>query len=484
MAGNSSAAQAAPSDQDVSTAGGDRLADFRAPAAADLPATDTGEPAPRPAADPAGPAADAIPAAPADAAPVEPPKPAPLRDAAREAIYAASRARRQDVANGEDGQPERLEDFMTPEQRREMYGAFAADIPASGPAEAGSAGQSGAGEGAVDKTAPSPPTVEMVELTVDGEKIYRPKAEVDELGGVRAAQMTIAAQKRLDAAKAASDEARRLLEAARAGTPMHSAATDGGDVDAGHPDHPGARTPSPTRLDKAKLAGIREKIQVGNDEDGDNALQELVNLAVEEAREGIVRDIPKVMAAQSVMDADQQRWNAAIEKSVAAFPDVVEDVDRSQVFVRRMAEEALADFKRIGMSDADLSRLRGNYPLILENYRRLAREVNPDTGKPWGLRPYDDVVIAAGKATRSAFNLPDPAPAATVPAAQGVRQPTSPIIVNRDAREAVKAGLVTQPRAPARGGMGGPATNSGTPPPRTYSDVVKDMRRARGQPVH
>lgn len=448
----------------------DKLAGFRPASGEATPAIGAGEnnePAPAPIADPANPAPDPVPVA---AEPAETPAPVPakpdlsFKDAAREAIYARARQNRPSAVD--DG--ERLEDFMTPEQRLAMHGAFAAPEDPARQVDTGTA------PAAVDAAAAPTPTVEMVELTINGEKVYRPKAEVDEMGGVRAAQMTLAAQRLLDAAKRERDETRALLEEARTGKRMPVAATNG-DGAADHPDHPDASTSQPTKLDKAKIAGIREKIQVGTDEDGDLAIQQLIDYAVEVARESV----PSVVADTVIRQEDDQRWNEATAKTAEAFQDLINDPDRSTVFIRRMAAEAMADFKRIGASPEDLRALEGNLPAILQNFRRLSQERRPD-GQPWGLRGYDEIMGAAGKETRKAFNLADPTPAA--PQNGAVRSPAEPIQINRTAREAVKAGLVTQPKAStARGGVGAAVAAQVA---RTPSDVVKDIRRSRGQPVH
>ncbi len=475
----------APSDAEVlSSPASDNLDGFRGAEQTKPPLADANnrEPNPGPAADDSGIVTGGNePTVEADGKIVkEDPKPK-ITKTSRSDIYANARAARD--KRDDDGAEERLEDFMTPEQRQAMHGVFAkpADGDGQGDAAKPAAGQPQAADGQV---AAEGETVPMVKLTVNGKTVYKPKAEVDAFGGIAAAQLTLAAEERLERAKA--DAARIIQDAQRvAGATGQQPAQNQGRQPEGAKKETQAPGQTSSGLPREKLAEIRDQLLLGGDEEGLQAVEQLADLLRTQLRTETAEIIPQTLESQRAQEEDERALGEAVANIARDYGDSVKDPDYQRLFTHGLIEEALRELERLGTTPEDMAMLSRSPEAIRLNYANLLRTgwTNPETGAR--LPPYQVLADRAADRVAQKFKLPAPdrsyrqqqSPRGATP-----QQPAPTVAVNRSAREAVKEGLVTQPKSTLPGG-GGRVQPQGAPQPRDPSQVVKDMRRSRGQPV-
>lgn len=468
-----------------------KLAEFRGPEhppAAEAAGQD-GEHAAAPADDPSATQPEPQQAAPTDEAPpiaraTNRNNRAPAsRDAARDAIAEGFNKRRKEKAADPDNAPETIADFMTEEQRATAWGKAYANTGVDPAPEGGEgdAAPADVAKPAVAAPAATTETVPMVKLTVDGKEIYRPQAEVDEMGGVRAAQMTMAAEARLAESNRIIDEARRVAATLTGPRQVQDVQTTDGQEGERQPN---LTTPAKgkTKLDPAKLSGIVEKIQVGLEADASSAIEELTGMISESVRAELRGELPGTIAASNADAAERQRLNAAMNEVVT---DKFKDLDlpnnqhHATAFTRELADETMKDFQRLGMPKEDLDWMAGHPERVFSTYTDLRKGRDKD-GRPWALRDYGELMGEAGNRTRKVFNLPDPAPAQQE---QSQQQGAKPVAIDLGRRVEDKRNLTVTPKSAVRGANVGVKNTQQAPAPRTRSSVVAEMQRQRGHAV-
>jgi hypothetical protein len=304
-------------------------------------------------------------------------------------------------------------------------------------------------------------TPRRYKLKVNGAEI-----EMDEAEMIRVTQESLAAGLTLDEAKrirdGARDAAKKPTPAGHQGLPSSSRSqtTD-------RQNDPARPTPG---IDPAQLRETVERLQVGTPEEGAEALESLLTKTLAaQAQQPVSVDV-EVERVLSVREANKEA-TAAMDKFKTNFKELAEDDFYTEMVVRQTAHEIVSDFERIGVPKADIEAARRDPAVLLEAFRDLRTQVNPKTGKPWGLRNTDQIVQAAAGKVAVKVGL-------RTQATQGAEPGT---VIGGD-RSDRKAGLTQQPRA---GGLptsrGNGAAAAGAPPPRqSGSEVVQEQRRLRG----
>lgn len=388
----------------------------------------------------------------------EPAKPydyrAEVRDAAVEA-YRRKRAEDEEVARAMHGMPPNA-----PKQAEEAE-QEAVDEPVAEVVEEPA-------KAAPQQAAPISDDTE-VELVVYGVPVKK------KLGELKAdAQKLLAADQKLDEAKRTAEEARQLLKSAqsRRGQDPDEAdqPTDDGELDT----RPARKTTKADQPDidlpDADIDSIVERIQIGDKEEGRSAVSDLVKLLAKGNTSRLdERKVTDIATDAIVRTEITREINTALESFNAKFPQIVKDDELVDVALRRVSKELQADLKAAGMSDDDLSKI--TTPGELAKYHGEIRRKGATK-----LRSYDAVLTAVGTHLQTKFGAAltptsevdtpkKPAPTPASPPASKVQQ-----------RVDMKRAAPQQPKA---AGARSPTQATG-PRPKTHSEIVMEIRKARG----
>lgn len=308
-----------------------------------------------------------------------------------------------------------------------------------------------------------------ITLKVDGKEVRRKLSEVKAL-----AQKYEAGENRLDEVKRLLQEAKAL----RSQPPEHPP----GETAEGHQTPAPSQTeprstpapehqPAAVSIDQDKLRAIAERLQVGDTDEGTQALADYMTevVAAAQARQ------PNVDPAQVtswVQDAVvQMQSRAEADAALARFADrykpLVENEDLALTSMTVLTRELMKDLKAAGFRDEDLAANRHD-TRTLAHWHRAARQTNRD------LRDYDRLLGDVGDYMVRTYNLKIDQPAA----------PASPTPPNQQhgnseqtaqARIERKRALPQQPRsANVR------AAIETAPRPKTRAEVLNEMRQSRG----
>lgn len=330
--------------------------------------------------------------------------------------------------------------------------------------------ENGAGAGADDGRPPAAaprlndsPDQRRHKLKVNGAEV-----EVGEAELIRIAQEGLATGITLEEAKRLRNEAR--------GLPRSTAAAEHqGDDPADRSRTTDRNDPAPakTRLDPARLAATVEKLQVGTMEEATEALQDFAADLLTARGDGQAPDLDT--SVEKVIERREAAGEAkkALAKFATEFKPLAEDPDLADLVVKQTAREIYADLKRIGVPAEDLAAVENNPQLLISGYRTLRDQVNPATGRPWGLRGYDEILTASGHAVAKKFGI-------VIKPQPGAEQGAT-IRVGSE-RTAAKAALTQQPRSAGLPADAGRLSGSTSQAPQRMSgkDVVEAERRARG----
>lgn len=236
--------------------------------------------------------------------------------------------------------------------------------------------------------------------------------------------------------------------------------------------------PRRSKLDRDRLRQVAEKIQVGDTDEGADALEELVEQAVEAVttRQANPEEIRKVTRAELERDRLRAENDAALKRFGDKFPELAESTPKA----RRMAsaaalticDELVRDLVDTGaVTEEQIEPFRSDAG-ALAGLHHVAR------ANGLKVRSRDEVLDAVGDTLVQDFGLrraqPNPQREETPPPR---REPQSdPALQERIER---KRAAAQQPRT---AGVRAPAPQS--PRVRTREEWVRDLRRMRGFPVH
>lgn len=313
-------------------------------------------------------------------------------------------------------------------------------------------------EAAPVKAAPAEPAPQQDEpeftLLVDGKPVKMKQSEV-----LAKAQIAVASDNRLDEAKALLKEARALR--GRDADPEHHRDDADDDLkgqDDQSPTDADKTNQSRPAIDKEKLRTIVQRIQVGDEEEGAEALLELAQTLEAGKQQITPEDIGRVVARSQI----QNELKGAAEAFQGKHAAVINDPDLRDVTFGRVRSEVREDLQKLGFDSQKLAGMTGEQLFSLHMDARA---------KGMKVRDYNQVFDKVGTDMTKRFGA-----VVAPPSPQPTKQPAADN-ATRIANERLdrKRSTIQQPRT---------AGMRQAPPPqkqaRSHADVIADMRKARG----
>lgn len=223
-------------------------------------------------------------------------------------------------------------------------------------------------------------------------------------------------------------------------------------------------------FDDMDFAGLAEKIQLGETSEGAAALKDMVTQVVARAQQSGQQTPNLDIGTMTTAVRDRIESDTALNNFKTEYPEIVAD-DQLYAYAGQHAVEAMIeDFVANGADENMVAQARAN-PQQAINAHRAARL----SGQFSGLRSPQEIYKQAGDRTREWVTKltgqdPTPQPNPNVPT-PNVQQRTMPPRAER-ARTAQQSPTLRQ--APAQ-------TPQETPRPKTRSEKIAEMKRARGQ---
>lgn len=311
-------------------------------------------------------------------------------------------------------------------------------------------------------TAAAPAEEPIYTLLVDGKPVQMKASEV-----IAKAQITVAADNRLD-------EAKRLLAEAKAirsqSAPEHQPGQGDGRTGNADPAPAGAQdkaNQSRPALDREKLRAIAQRIQVGDDDEGADAFEEFAaEIAARQTAAHSPDDIVALVNEKMSRQQITREITTAAETFKTTYPGIIQDQDMLEASFSRLRGKVREDLVRSGIDATQLEGLQQEQLFQLHQQQRV---------KGAKVRDYDTIFKEVGTEMSAKFApvlAPKTSsdPVASKPTAQGA--PPARSIAERVDR---KRSASMQPRT---AGARTPAAS--TSKPKSYADVIADMRRARG----
>lgn len=323
-----------------------------------------------------------------------------------------------------------------------------------------------------------PPQNEKTELS--DEFVLRINGKDEKLSReevIRLAQIAKASDNVLDEAKGLKKELRQELDEVRklreGLTRSEHPPTDGSrkatqpDQSQGQPDpeHPPAEGLAPE-----KLRNIVERIQVGDADEGAQALTEFFNEVesrTKASKSPATEDVDRRVDAR-IAHRDTQ---AAIDKAMAGFATkfeaIVKDDDLATVGKQVLMRELRKDLVSAGVDEEDLAKLRSDEAIIAAHRDFHAKRKS-------GIRSYDDIFDATGAYVSEKFvKDAEPKPTQQPKTTQPPRMTVDP--AQAQERLDRKRGAAQQPRA-----VGMRAQVASPQRPKTAADIIRETARQRG----
>jgi hypothetical protein len=276
---------------------------------------------------------------------------------------------------------------------------------------------------------------QRVKIVVDGKEQFLTQAEL-----IQRAQINSAADNRLE-------EAKRLLKAARA-------ERNGEDYDEFEetPQQPRHTTPTPGNTND-KLKSIVERIQIGDTDEGAQAMQEFAQV------------VHQNMQTQAILGAREAEMRNALDRFMHRYPQLARDPDLGTAGVAVLARTLKSEIKKVGgITDDQLNSI----PNDLNGVRALAHTTAAYRAQGHRqLRDFDGVLDAVGQEMGRKFGL-------RPSSVRGDHRIGSDAEIQ--ARLERKRSMPSQPR-PAGVRM---APQQEYQRPKTAAEIVAEARRYRG----
>jgi len=349
------------------------------------------------------------------------------------------------------------------EQNKKAAPEAAAEPQDEGAAEPAPTPAAPATSGAPQSQAPAA-AAEKHTLIVDGKPVAM---SLDEIR--RHAQIAIASDNRLEESKRILREAQETAQRLRGQGSEHQPGT--GESTQATPD-PVQSAPAehqPPAVDRNKLKALVERIQVGDTDDGADALHEYGELmrSSNPAKAGLEEERVRSIIVQEQTNTE---INDAIKGFTKDNQDLVADPLLRDASMTAIRFEMLKDLQSAGVSESALKPIAGDAERLAKEYRRLRQVGTP------GLRTYTEVMSAGAKTIRDKFGIkppgaaPDPSPSPSPPARPA---PTGPSATEQ--RLDRKRAQPSQPRSAGVRGVVTPPTR-----PKTPAEIIAEKRAARG----
>jgi hypothetical protein len=277
---------------------------------------------------------------------------------------------------------------------------------------------------------------QRVKLVVDGRAMEVPLEEV-----VRRAQINKATDSRLE-------EAKRLLSETKA---VHRNRVEELDE---RDERPQYHTPTPgaTNSPNERMRSIVERIQMGDTDEGMQALTEFANA------------IPDAVRATMQAENDRAQMSAALNRFTARYPQVLQDPDLGMAGYTVLARTIREDLNRAGVTDEQLAaaRIDPNNVVALGHAAAALRRHGHKVGSF-----EDHLNAAAGEMSRKFSIRPgNQAPRSRIASPEEIRARLDQ--KQRSMQRPRAAGLRMEAPEPSR--------------PKTPAEIVAEARRARGFP--
>lgn len=305
-------------------------------------------------------------------------------------------------------------------------------------------------------------------------KINGKEEEVSEAELISLAQIAKASDNLLDVAKSRASEATRLLKEAeetqrrlREGQehpPAKKPAANQPDQsrEQSDPEHPPV-----AGLDRERLRQITERIQVGDADEGAQALTDLFEEITAKVTPKVdSEEIARVVQRTNAQTRTQAELDAALEGFASKYPDIAKDELLADAGKTVLRKELIKDLQNAGIDEDTISSFARDERLLVQAHKDL-RAANK------GVRSYADLLDTTGKTLSDRFNIKPASPQPATKTAAPQRVPVDPDrIQDRIDR---KRAAPQQPRA-----VGVRQQVAPPPQPRTTRDIVRAMRKGRG----
>ncbi len=301
-----------------------------------------------------------------------------------------------------------------------------------------------------------------IELVVYGVPIKKKLSEIK-----ADAQKLLAADAKFEEAKRAAAEARDLLKEAQAQRGNSSEEHHQDDSDRKGTKKTTSVDPADQpedEVDDVNVDSIAHRLQVGDLEEGKEAIAELVKLVRGRKTSAVDEDqVSRVVEERLERTRTKQEIDTAVANFSQAFPNIVKDDELVDVALRRVSKELRADLLAAGLSEDELGKITDPGDLV-RFHSQMRRSKGTAT-----LRSYDDVLTSVGKHLTTKFGaLLGDKPAATQKPAQ--QTPTADKMAQR---VEAKRAAPQQPRA------SGVRTESSAPAPKTHAQILAEIRNSR-----
>lgn len=316
--------------------------------------------------------------------------------------------------------------------------------------------------------APEPPARKYT-LKINGKE-----EEVSEAELISLAQIAKASDNLLDVAKSRASEATRLLKEAeetqrrlREGQEHPPAKKPAANQPDQSREQPDPEHPPVAGLDRERLRQITERIQVGDADEGAQALTDLFEEITAKVTPKVdSEEIARVVQRTNAQTRTQAELDAAFESFASKYPDIAKDELLAEAGKTVLRKEIIKDLESAGVDEATISSFARDERLLVQAHKDL-RAANK------GVRSYADLLETTGKTLSDRFNIKAASPQPATKTAAQQRVPVDPDrIQDRIDR---KRAAPQQPRA-----VGVRQQVAPPPQPRTTRDIVRAMRKGRG----
>jgi hypothetical protein len=147
---------------------------------------------------------------------------------------------------------------------------------------------------------------------------------------------------------------------------------------------------------KEKLRSLAERIQVGDTDEGAEAIQEMIGMVRDQ---GVARENVRAALRDELNDA---RLKSENQKALATFerkyPNVAKDGVLAEAAAHVIRDEIVEDLRAVGATDEDIARIQGDTGRLVavHGQARLAGAT---------LRTPEQILDAAGRTLQKKFNI-------------------------------------------------------------------------------
>lgn len=305
------------------------------------------------------------------------------------------------------------------------------------------------------------PDDEEITLKVDGRDVVKKKHEV-----IALAQQTVAGDNRLEEAKRLLRDAQALRGSAK---PEHPPGEADEQVTQQHDqtqrqdsrEHPPKRN-----LDPAKLKGIVERIQVGDADEGMQALQELVEMTSARGDELNPEKIGTIVQQHLTETQTKAEISTALANFVKEYPDLAKDEVLADAGRTVLRQELIKDLTSVGADAADIEKIKHDPQALAAAQRQLRASGHK-------VRSYSEILGAVGKTMTEKFGI-KPASTSQQPAPASKPSPQREQTASQERIDRKRLA----PQQPRTAGVRGQVQSA--PKPKTRQEVVAEMRKTRG----